>query len=96
MVLDQYSEKYEATQSKPDINEGDPTTVLTKGGLTDLLQKNGMSDEHIDEFLNSINLTEDGDYYIKVRDSYMTPETQLVNVDSERTVYLKNIDNALK
>jgi hypothetical protein len=26
----------------------------------------------------------------------MTPETQLVNVDSERTVYLKNIDNALK
>ena len=48
------------------------------------------------EFLNSINLTEDGDYYIKVRDSYMTPETQLVNVDSERTVYLKDIDNALK
>jgi hypothetical protein len=26
----------------------------------------------------------------------MTPETQLVNVDSERTVYLKDIDNALK
>ena len=96
MVLDQYLEKYEATKSKPDINEGDPTTVLTKGGLTDLLQKNGMSDEHIDEFLNGINLTEDGDYYIKVRDSYMTPETQLVNVDSERTVYLKDIDNALK
>lgn len=96
MVLDQYAEKYEATQSKPDIDKGDPTTILTKGGLTDLLQKNGMSDEHIDEFLNSINLTEDGDYYIKVRDSYMTPETQLVNVDSERTVYLKDIDNALK
>ena len=96
MVLKQYSEKYEATQSKPDIDKGDPTTILTKDGLTDLLQKNGMSDEHIDEFLNSINLTEDGDYYIKVRDSYMTPETQLVNVDSERTVYLKDIDNALK
>lgn len=96
MVLDQYSEKYEATKSKPDINEGDPTTVLTKGGVTDLLQKNGVSDEHIEEFLNNINLTEDGDYYIKVRDSYMTPETQLVNVDSERTVYLKDIDKALK
>jgi len=96
MVLDQYSEKYEATKSKPDINEGDPTTVLTKGGVTDLLQKNGVSDEHIEEFLNSINLTDDGDYYIKVRDTYMTPETQLVNVDSERTVYLKDIDNALK
>jgi hypothetical protein len=26
----------------------------------------------------------------------MTPETQLINVDSERTVYLKDIDNALK
>ena len=96
MVLKQYSEKYEATQSKPDLDKGDPTTILTNDGLTDLLQKNGMSDEHIDEFLNSINLIEDGDYYIKVRDSYMTPETQLVNVDSERTVYLKDIDNALK
>jgi hypothetical protein len=96
MVLDQYSEKYEATKSKPDINEGDPTTVLTKGGVTDLLQKNGMSDKHINEFLNNINLTDDGDYYIKVRDTYMTPETQLVNVDSERTVYLKDIDKALK
>ena len=96
MVLGQYSKKYEATQSKPDINTGDPTTVLTKGGVTDLLQKNGVSNEHINEFLNSINLTEDGNYYIKVRDSYMTPETQLINVDSERTVYLKDIDNALK
>ena len=96
MVLDQYVEKYEATKTKPDINTGDPTTVLTKGGVTDLLQKNGVSDEHINEFLNSINLTEDGNYYIKVRDSYMTPETQLINVDSERTVYLKDIDNALK
>ena len=96
MVLKQYSQKYETTQTKPDINEGDPTTILTKGGVTKLLQKNGVSDEHIDEFLNSINLIEDGDYYIKVRDSYMTPETQLVNVDSERTVYLKDIDNALK
>jgi hypothetical protein len=26
----------------------------------------------------------------------MTPETQLINVDSERTVYLKDIDKALK
>ena len=96
MVLDQYAEKYEATKTKPDINEGDPTTVLTKGGVTDLLQKNGMSDDGIIEFLNRIKLTDDGDYYIKVRDSYMTPETQLINVDSERTIYLKDIDKALK
>lgn len=96
MVLDQYAEKYEATKTKPDINKGDPTTVLTKIGVTNLLQKNGMSDEEITEFLNKINLTDDGNYFIKVRDSYMTPETQLINVDSERTVYLKNIENALK
>jgi hypothetical protein len=96
MVLDQYSEKYEVTQSKPDTDKGDPTTLLTKGGVTELIQKNGMSNEYISEFLNSIKLTEDGDYYIKVRDSYLTPETQLINVDSERTVYLKDIDNALK
>lgn len=96
MVLDQYAEKYEATKTKPDINEGDPTTILTKGGVTDLLQKNGMNNKGITDFLNKINLTDDGDYYIKVRDSYMTPETQLINVDSERTIYLKDIDKALK
>lgn len=96
MVLDQYAEKYEATKTKPDINEGDPTTVLTKGSVTDLLQKNGMSDDGIIEFLNRINLTDDGDYYIKVRDSYMTPETQLINVDNKRIVYLKDIDKVLK
>lgn len=96
MVLDQYAQKYEATKTKPDINTGDPTTVLTKGGVTDLLQKNGMNNKGITDFLNKINLTDDGDYYIKVRDSYMTPETQLINVDSERTIYLKDIDKALK
>ena len=74
MVLDQYSEKYEASKTKPDITKGDPITVLTKSGVTELLQKNGVSNKHIDEFLNSINLTKDGDYYIKVRDSYLTPE----------------------
>ena len=96
MVLEQYSKKYEATQTKPDITDGDPTTVLTKEGVTELLKKNGMSKKHITEFLNSINLKKDGDYYIKVRSSYMTPETQLINVDSERTVYLKDVDKALK
>jgi hypothetical protein len=96
MVLDQYSEKYEATKSKPNNNVGDPTTILTKDGVTNLLQKNGVSKKDINEFLTNINLTQDGDYFIKVRDSYMTPETQLVNVDSERTVYLKDIDKALK
>jgi hypothetical protein len=95
MVLDQYSEKYEVTQTKPDIDKGDPKRLLTKSGVTELLQKNGMSDKYISEFLNSIKLTEDGDYYIKVRDSYLTPETQLVNVDSDRTIYLKDINKTL-
>mgnify|MGYP000385875364 CR=1 FL=1 len=96
MVLDQYSEKYEVTQSKPDTDKGDPTTLLTKVGVTELLQKNGMSDEYISEFLNIIKLTEDGDHYIKVRDSYLTSETQLVNIYSDRTIYLKDINNTLK
>lgn len=96
MVLYQYAEKYEATKTKPDINEGDPITVLTKGGVTNLLKKNGMSDDGIIEFLNKINLTDYGDYYIKVRDSYMTPETQLINVDSERTIYLNNMKSKFK
>ena len=95
-VLNQYTEKYEATKSKPNENEGDPTTVLTKGGLTKLFQDNGLSEEDIDEVLNKLGITDDGDYYIKVKDSYLTPETQLINVDSERTVYLKDIDKALK
>ena len=95
MVLEQYSEKYEVTQTKPDIDKGDPKRLLTKSGVTELLQKNGMSDKYISEFLNSIKLTEDGDYYIKVRDSYLTPETQLVNVDSDRTIYLKDINKTL-
>ena len=95
-VLNQYTEKYEATKSKPDENEGDPTTVITKDGLTKLFEDNGLSEEDIDEVLNKLGITDDGDYYIKVKDSYLTPETQLVNVDSERTVYLKDIDKALK
>ena len=55
-----------------------------------------MSDDGIIEFLNKINLTDYGDYYIKVRDSYMTPETQLINVDSERTIYLNNMKSKFK
>lgn len=94
-VLEQYVKKYESTKSKPDENEGDPTTVLTKSGLTKLFQDNGLSEENIDVVLNELGIIDDGNYYIKVRDSYLTPETQLVNVDSERTVYLKDIDRVL-
>ena len=56
MVLDQYTEKYKATKSKPNENEGDPITVLTKGGLTKLFQDNGLSEEDIDEVLNKLGI----------------------------------------
>jgi hypothetical protein len=87
-VLNQYLEKYEATTQKPSIEIGDPTTELTKNGLIDLLKSNGLDDEYINNFLNELGVDDDGVYYIKVKDSYMTPTTKLINVDAERTVYL--------
>ena len=59
-------------------------------------QHTELTDADIDEVLNKLGITDDCDYYIKVKDSYLTLETQLINVDSKRTVYLKDIDRALK
>jgi len=86
-VLDQYLEKYEATTQKPDITQGDPTTELTSDGL---------DDEYINNFLNELGVDGDGVYYIKVKDSYMTPTTKLINVDAERTVYLDQFKDLIK
>ena len=49
-VLKQYLEKYEATNQKPDITQGDPTTKLTKDSLIGLLKSNGLDDEYINDF----------------------------------------------
>jgi hypothetical protein len=87
-VLKQYLEKYEATNQKPSIEIGDPTTELTKDGLIGLLKSNGLDDEYINNFLNELGVDGDGVYYIKVKDEYMTPTTKLINVDADRTVYL--------
>jgi hypothetical protein len=95
-VLKQYLEKYEATNQKPDITQGDPTTELTKDGLIGLLKSNGLDDEYINKFLNELGVVGDGVYYIKVKDSYMTPTTKLINVDSERTVYLDKFKDIVK
>ena len=95
-VLKQYLEKYEATNQKPDITQGDPTTELTKDGLIGLLKSNGLDDEYINDFLNELGIVGDGVYYIKVKDSYMTPTTKLINVDADRTVYLDQFKDLVK
>jgi hypothetical protein len=95
-VLSQYLEKYEATKQKPSIEIGDPTTELTKDGLTGLLKKNGLDEEFIENFLNELGVVDDDTYYIKVKDSYMTPTTKLINVDAERTVYLDKFKDLVK
>jgi uridine kinase len=95
-VLNQYLKKYEATTQKPSIEIGDPTTKLTKDGLIGLLKSNGLDDEYINNFLNELGVDGDGVYYIKVKDSYMTPTTKLINVDAERTVYLDQFKDLIK
>ena len=95
-VLNQYLEKYEATTQKPSIEIGDPTTELTKDGLIGLLKSNGLDDEYINNFLNELGVGDDGVYYIKDKDSYMTPTTKLINVDAERTVYLDQFKDLVK
>ena len=95
-VLNQYLKKYEATKQKPSIEIGDPTTELTKDGLIGLLKSNGLDDEYINNFLNELGVDGDGVYYIKVKDSYMTPTTKLINVDAERTVYLDQFKDLIK
>ena len=95
-VLKQYLEKYEATTQKPSIEIGDPTTELTKDGLIGLLKSNDLDDKYINNFLNELGVDGDGVYYIKVKDSYMTPTTKLINVDAERTVYLDQFKDLIK
>jgi uridine kinase len=96
MVLEQYLEKYKATKQKPIISIGDPTNVLTKDGLTDLLKKNGLDDKFIDDFLRKLGVIDNGKYYIKVKDGYMTPKTKLINVDANRSVYIDQFKDTMK
>lgn len=95
-VLSQYLEKYEAAKEKPSIEIGDPTTELTRDGLIGLLKKNGLDEEFIENFSNELGIVDNDTYYIKVKDSYMTPTTKLINVDADRTVYLDQIKDLVK
>ena len=95
-VLSQYLEKYEATKEKPSIEIGDPTTELTRDGLIGLLKKNGLDEEFIENFLNELGIVDNDTYYIKVKDSYMTPTTKVINVDADRTVYLDQFKDLVK
>lgn len=95
-VLNQYLEKYEATTQKPSIEIGDPTTELSKDVLIGLLKSNGLDDEYIDNFLNELGVDGDGVHYIKVKDSYMTPTTKLINVDADREVYIDQFKDIVK
>ena len=88
MVLEQYLEKYVATKDRPSEKTGDPSTILTKKGLEGLLSKSTSNKKFIDEFISKLGIVDDGQYYIKVKDGYMVDNTQLINVDSEREIYL--------
>jgi len=88
-ALDQYLEKYEATTEKPKENEGDPTTVFTKRYLENVLSDDIDDKKYIDDFIRELGVVGDGiKYYIKVKNEYRTPNLQLINIDSERKVYL--------
>ena len=95
-VLGQYLEKYEATKEMPSENTGDPSTILTKKGLEGLLSESISDKEFIDSFIQQLGIMDDGQYYIKVKDEYLTPDTQLINVDSERTVYLDKFKDIIQ
>lgn len=97
-VLNQYLEKYEATKNEPN-NEVGHSVPITKKDLEDRLLSSGVSEEFTKEFFNKLGMDSDGKYYIKVRDEYLKPGVQLINVDSKRTEYLnkfKSIINSIK
>jgi len=97
-VLDQYLEKYEATTSRPGNDIGDPTTDITKKGMkTDLMDARSETypdydEEYIDRFIDNIGITNDNaTYWIKVKDTYLSDDQVLVNVDDDRKVYINKI-----
>ena len=88
-VLDHYLKKYEATKSVPDVKFGHSDSV-TKNGLKRALLDSNISEEYVNRFLNDLGVTSDGEYFIKIKDSYITPDVQLINVDPKRTEYLND------
>lgn len=97
-VLDQYVKKYESTTSKPYPTVGDPTTVIQKGSLKNILMGAmtktypNYDEEYIDKFIDDLGIKEDNlDYWVKVKDNYLSKDQVLINVGDEQQTYIKNI-----
>ena len=88
-VLNQYLKKYEATNTPPDINVGDPTTEISKGGIEDIFREYNISEKFTEFFIDELGIKDEGSYWVKVKNEYLTPDIQLVNVGSDREEYLK-------
>lgn len=93
-VLKHYLNKYEATKSIPEDEVGHSVPV-TKKDLKDKLLSSGVSEEFAKEFFSKLGMDSDGKYYIKIRDEYLKPGVQLINVDSKRTAYLDKFKNII-
>ena len=93
-VLKHYLNKYEATKSIPEDEVGH-SVPLTKKDLEDKLLSSGVSEEFAKEFFSKLGMDSDGKYYIKIRDEYLKPGVQLINVDSKRTAYLDKFKNII-
>ena len=93
-VLGHYLEKYEATKSVPDEEVGH-SVPIAKNDLEDSLLSSGVSEEFTKEFFDKLGMDSDGKYYIKIRDEYLKPGVQLINVDSERTSYLDSFKDVI-
>ena len=74
---------------KPDINVGDPTTEITKGWLEDIFKEYNISEKFTEFFIDELGIKDEGSYWVKVKNEYLTPDIQLVNVGSDRDEYLK-------
>lgn len=96
MVLDQYTEKYRASRTRPDRSMGDPDTVLTRSELSRLFKEHGLSGRETRDVLDRLGIKGDQDHWIQVKSSYLKPGIQLVNVDPSRTDYLEEIDGILR
>jgi hypothetical protein len=94
-VLGHYLEKYEATKSVPDEEVGH-SVPITKKDLEYRLLSSGVNENYVQKFLSKLGMNSDGEHYIKIKDSYLTPGVQLINVDSKRTAYLDKFNDIIK
>lgn len=96
-VLDQYLEKYETSKTPPDGEKIVGHSVLiSRKDLEDKLLNSGVNEKYVQYFFTELGVGYNGDYYIKVKDKYLTPGVMLINVDNKREEYLKQFANIIK